>query len=284
MLTALTNLQRFFSAHPLTRDRPLDAWLRFVRWQIISRFQEEIVVSWIAGQRLAVRRGMTGATGNIYVGLHEFVDMMVPCHLLREGDLFLDIGANIGSYSVLASGVCHASTIAFEPDPQTVERLRRNIEINSLGSRVEICEFALGAKSEMISFTVGLDSINRVSTGSGEKVRAVRQEMLDDVLGDRHPIMIKADVEGYEEQVLRGAPKILENGSLKVVELETHTPWIREMLSNHGFEHLFYDPFSRELRKTPKYEASNALFVRDQDFVQYRLRTAQRVRIHGQEI
>jgi hypothetical protein len=49
--------------------------------------------------------GMTGATQNIYVGLQEFVDIMLTLHFLRKGDLFLDMGANVGSYTILASGV-----------------------------------------------------------------------------------------------------------------------------------------------------------------------------------
>ena len=60
---------------------------------------------------------MTGATGNIYTGLHEFEDMMFLLHLLRPGDIFVDAGANIGSYTVLASAVVGAKSISFEPVP-----------------------------------------------------------------------------------------------------------------------------------------------------------------------
>jgi hypothetical protein len=42
-------------------------------------------------------------SGNIYAGLHEFGDMAFVLHFLRAGDLFADVGANIGSYTVLAS-------------------------------------------------------------------------------------------------------------------------------------------------------------------------------------
>ena len=76
-MAALGNLARFFSRHPLTRDEKLKAWARFAAWQVKSRMQAEVIFPWIAGQRLVVRRGMTGATGNVYAGLHEFVDMMV---------------------------------------------------------------------------------------------------------------------------------------------------------------------------------------------------------------
>src|ERR1700737_2016418 len=134
MLRSMANLSALFSTHPLTQDAPFKAWGRFAAWQLRSRLRRETLVPWISGQRLAVRRGMTGATGNIYVGLHEFADMMFMLHFLQEGDLFLDVGANVGSYTVLASGVCRASTWAFEPDPNTVRHLRRNIAINELDS------------------------------------------------------------------------------------------------------------------------------------------------------
>jgi hypothetical protein len=60
----------------------LKTLVRIVVWQIKSRLQHEVIVSWIANQKLAVRRGMTGATGNVYVGLHEFPDMMFLLHFL----------------------------------------------------------------------------------------------------------------------------------------------------------------------------------------------------------
>lgn len=47
---------------------------------------------------------MTGATGNWYCGLQEYEDMSFVLHALRPGDLFVDVGANIGSYSILAAG------------------------------------------------------------------------------------------------------------------------------------------------------------------------------------
>jgi hypothetical protein len=131
MISAL-NIFRFVSSHPLTCGNRLKAVGRVFAWQIRSSLQSEVIVSWIGEQKLAVKRGMTGATGNVYVGLHEFYDMMFLLHFLRSGDLFLDIGANIGAYTVLASGVCRSETWAFEPDPTSVAALRRNIELNLL--------------------------------------------------------------------------------------------------------------------------------------------------------
>jgi hypothetical protein len=101
-MKAVTNLARFFASHPLTHTAPIKAWQRWLSWQIKSRLRDEVIVPWIGGQLLAVRRGMTGATGNVYAGLHEFADMMFLLHFLRERDLFRDIGANVGTSRLLA--------------------------------------------------------------------------------------------------------------------------------------------------------------------------------------
>ena len=282
---AVSNLARFFSTHPLTRDAPFEAWARFVSWQVRSRVQHEVTVSWIGGQRLAVRRGMTGATANIYVGLHEFADMMLPLHLLREGDLFLDIGSNVGTYTILASGVRRATTWAFEPDPETMAALKRNIDLNDLNGRVVVHELALGDTDGTVAFTRGLDTVNRVATGGEAAVRTVPIRRLDTLTGNNRPLMIKMDVEGYEEQVVRGALGLLAGDSLKAIELETLTAGIETTFDHHGFRRAYYDPFRRALTATPNDQpSSNAVFVRDWEFVAARLAAAPAVEVLGRSI
>jgi FkbM family methyltransferase len=281
----IDRLHRFFSNHPLTRQAPLEAWLRFGRWQIASRLRREVAMPWIGGRRLIVRRGMTGASGNIYAGLHEFTDMMLPLHFLRPGDLFLDIGANIGSYTILAAGVCGATAWAFEPDPDAARHLRRNVTANDLGPLVTVHEIALGPERGTVAFTRGLDTMNKVATTATGAGSLVRQERLEAILGDARPIMAKLDVEGYEEQVLRGAGDLLAKPHLEVIELETVTPWIETELSNRGFERRFYDPFARaltvELNGLP---FNNAVYVRDPTFVADRVRSAEPVSVLGRSV
>ena len=55
-----------------------------------------------------------GATGNLYVGLHEFEEMAFLLHFLRRGDLFADVDANVGSYTILAAVAVGTEAIAFE--------------------------------------------------------------------------------------------------------------------------------------------------------------------------
>jgi len=285
-MAGLIDLARFFAHHPLTKDAQFDAWGRFASWQIKSRLHEEVLMPWIAGQRLAVRRGMTGATGNLYAGVHEFADMMLLLHFIREGDLFLDIGANVGSYTVLASGVRKATTWAFEPDPDTARKLARNIELNDLRARVTVHELALGNADGETRFTVGLDCTNKVADEAETSFRLVRQQRLDTLIGDAQPSMIKMDVEGHEEAVLLGAVAVLARPSLKVIELETVTPTMSRLLAEQQFERAWYEPFSRALRRdAPKGgSANNTVFVRDWAFVAARLRDAQSIQVLGHSV
>jgi len=285
VVSGLADLDRYFSNHPLTHGAPLGAWARFAWWQIRSRLGSEILIDWVGGQRLAVHHGMKGATANIYVGLQEFADMMLPLHFLREGDLFFDIGANVGVYTVLASGVCRANTWAFEPDPGTARHFKRNIELNKLDALVRVHECALGSEQGEIAFTVGLDTVNRIASAEDANVRMTRLERLDTLAGDAAPSMIKIDVEGAEEGVLLGGEAVLANPSLKVIELETVTAGSADILSRSGFEQAYYDPKSRRLDRHPiALKSSNSLFVKDWPFVQARLETAKGVKILGQSI
>src|SRR5262249_139495 len=161
---------------------------------------------------------------NIYAGLHEFYDMMLLLHFLRRGDLFLDVGANVGSYTVLASGVRRATTWAFEPDPISAQHLQRNVAVNALSELVTVHELALGPSDSEVSFSGGQDTANRVTQDLSCPVRIVRQKRLDDLMKDQQPAMIKMDVEGYEEKVLLGSQVVLSRPSLKLILLETADP------------------------------------------------------------
>ena len=243
----MSGIARFVWSHPICRKGRLRAFARVAYWQVRSRLQEDVVVPWIGGQRLVVRRGMTGATGNIYAGLHEFADMAFVLHFLRPDDLFFDIGANVGSYTVLASGVCKARTWAFEPDPVTAAHLGRNIALNALQNCVTVHQIALGATEADIPFTIGQDTVNKVAKTEDPNVRMVHQVPLDALAHENVPSMIKMDVEGYEPAVIKGAARMLRDGRLKVIQSETVTAEMEQTLTQTGFERMQYDPFSRQL-------------------------------------
>jgi FkbM family methyltransferase len=263
----------FILNHPMNCGKRNIALARFVKWQVQSRVQDEVLFDWIDGATLAVRRGMTGATGNIYCGLHEYVDMSFVLHSLKRGDLFADIGANVGSYTVLASKICGADTIAAEPDPQTAGYLRRNIEVNGIENNVQVVEAALGAREGSVCFTVGLDTVNRVAKPSDKNVRVVPVKTLDDVLKGIAPSIMKLDVEGYEADVLNGATATLLDPNLKVIIIETVDEDVKRILHDAGFGQSYYDPKTRTLSSLPNGIMShNSIMLRDATDMQKKVR------------
>ena len=283
MLSEICRINAFLATHALTRRRRLSATARVLRWQITSRIRDEVIVDWIGGTRFAARRGMTGVTGNIYAGLHEFADMAFVLHFLRAGDLFADVGANIGSYTVLASGVIGCRTVAFEPDPVTAAALERNISLNKIAERVELRISAVGDRDGSARFSIGLDTQNHVLTDADVIGRSVPMQSLDRALFDsgRVPILIKIDVEGYEGEALRGARALLAAPGLKGVLTENRSPAVVEMLKSVGMAEFAYDAFAHRLVSANEVPMANALFLRDPDHVANRVSQAHPVRILG---
>jgi FkbM family methyltransferase len=277
-------LAHFIAEHPLTRNHKTAAYARIVKWQIRSRIRGEVIVPWVDGVRLAVRRGMTGATANIYAGLHEFADMAFTLHFLRSGDLFADIGANVGSYTILASGVRGANTIAFEPDPQAAAFLRRNVDLNGLISLVQIEQVALGGEQDYAELTVGLDSLNRIARSHDGPLQRVRMRTLDGVVAGRPLAMIKIDVEGYEVEVFRRAGATLSAQSLKAIITEGRPPEVIAALRASGFLQYRYDPVQRKISRTQERSIPNALFLRDEAFVAARLAASPAFQVIGASV
>lgn len=257
---------QFIKQHPLGRRAPATALLNLIDWQIRSRLTARpLRRPWIGDAVLMVKHGMTGATGNLYVGLHEFDDMGFLLHFLRPGDLFADVGANIGSYSVLAGRVCGADVVGFEPDPTTAASYAANIAANDLGGRTVIHVSAVGDAVGTIRFSRDLDTVNHVVTAddADSATQQVAITTLDVALAGRAPALIKIDVEGHEPAVIAGATAVLADPALQAMILESADDATLRTFAEHGFVQASYDPFTRTLRPDDRPVTGNTLFVRD---------------------
>ena len=289
----LSNI-KFILNHPLNRNYPIKAISRFVKWQINSRLNPSpIIYSFTAKAKLIVQKGMTGATGNVYCGLHDFEDMGFLLHFLRTGDHFVDIGANIGSYTVLASAHVGAETSAIEPVFKTFEHLLKNIELNQIQEKVKAHNIALGSAKGRINFTTTFDTMNHVVQNEGTGVANIEVNTLDDLVGNLPtPILLKIDVEGYETEVLKGASETLRRPELKAIIIELNGSGsqygfdeskIHDTLLDLDFRPHTYDPGLRKLSVVGSFGGLNTIYIRDVNFVQQRLETAQKIRILNQD-
>jgi FkbM family methyltransferase len=149
---------------------------------------------------------------------------------LRPGDLYVDVGAHIGSIVSLAASAVGStgSIVAFEPSPDTLGKLRQAVE-DSGRTNIEVRPEAIGAAAGTAEILAPLDhwahQACRASlvpaSGLGAGVR-VPMVSLDDVFGDdeRRIRLLKIDVEGHERSVFRGARQLLTRRRCDAVLME----------------------------------------------------------------
>lgn len=294
MIQQLRTLQ-FIVRHPLNSRRGLSALRRWVKWQIGSRLVPgPVAIRFVNDAKLLVRPGMTGATGNVYTGLHEFQDMAFVLHALRGEDLFVDVGANVGSYTVLAGAAVGASCISFEPIPATYNHLQNNIFLNNLTERVRAHNIGIGSEEGELKFTSGLDTVNHVLGKDEEAVNSISVPIktLDSMLAGQPPSIIKIDVEGFEADVIKGATATMQSPSLMavVMELRGHgnrygfdEAGLHQQILSWGYQTFHYEPFKRRLvsLEGKSSESGNTLYVKDIDKVRQRLENASKYSIAG---
>ncbi len=286
-LRGLGNTLRYLVAHPVNERHRLAGLLRYARWQIGSRLVSGAVAVQMAdGVRILAAPGMPGATGAVYFGLHEFADMALTLQLLRPGDLFVDAGANVGSYTLLAASA-GARCVSFEPLPATYQKLLANVGLNGWQSRVEAMNAGLGSVRGEMRFTVGEDTANHVANADDRgPTTPVPVVTLDDTLAGQRPTLIKIDVEGYETEVIRGAAKMLrERGPVAlIVEINdashrygsTEAEFIQLMNDLGGYQPYDYDPVERRLRPLNgvSQRSNNTIFTSNPDAVSERVHSA----------
>ena len=194
---------------------------------------------------------------------------------LREGDVFYDVGANVGAYTLVASQAAGGGVkvYAFEPGFTNYAKLCQNVQLNRCQRNVVPLPIALAARTRfgrLVFSNLHAGPTTRLGNGNGEKSaagQAIEQTIptwrLDDLrreLGMEPPSLMKIDVDGAELEVLRGAPETLRDPALRAVqiELETdetagHYPEVVGELEKAGFVLE---------AKYPHFRYANYLFVR----------------------
>ena len=284
----------FIVNHPLNRNNRLKALKRFLGWQI-SRFlnPNPSIFPFAEKSRFIMKHGMNGATGNYYCGLDEFEDMAFILHFLRKTDLFIDIGANVGSYTILSASEVGAQTISIEPIPQTFDVLAMNVALNNL-KNTELMNIGLSSRKDVIKFTKSLDTTNHVATQMDTETVDVQVEKFDEIINIECTALIKIDVEGFETEVINGMEKALENDNLKGIIIEMNQSGnrfgfdekdIHKKLLSYNFKPFIYSPFERKLSEKGKSSCSgNSIYLRDLDLVNERILSAHKFNIHNNKI
>jgi len=152
-------------------------------------------------------------------------------HLLKQGDLYVDVGANIGTLALCAAQLVgsNGKVIAIEAHPKTFGYLAENVALNSF-LNINLLNYAVGDKEGELTFSdMNSDDQNKVITGLTGGI-TVPVKKLDMLLCQEHNIsLLKIDVEGFEKYVVDGASEVLKRTDMVFFE-----SWDQNFL-NYGY-------------------------------------------------
>lgn len=150
----------------------------------------------------------------------------------QERTVAIDIGANVGLFTVALASLRYSEVHAFEPVPQTFARLKANAANNQLLEKIRLNCMAVGAEEGFIEFQIFENSpaINRFVSFSSHKepnILTATQNVTVTTLDkycEEHQIdkvdFLKIDVEGMEPLVIQGANKLLQQKRISTILIE----------------------------------------------------------------
>ncbi len=298
ILKQIASLYRAIDAimrHPVNQGHFNQSFLRYMRFQVGRRLlAADIIYNWISDCKVIIDRGDSCLSGLFYVGLPDFKEMSYLLHVIRPGDRFWDIGANVGLYTILAGVGRGASVTSFEPVPASSERLVRNVQLHFGNySCIELMNIAIGETDTHVTITTNEGQMNHVTAkcDKGSQQKDVQCRPLDVFLQPgEEPTVMKIDVEGYETAVIRGAKETLKSPVLHtiIIELCGHgrrygydEMQLLNEIMGYGFRPYEYKPQSRVLRHVTAHSDGNLILIRDIERVRKVLKDSIPFKIYG---
>lgn len=208
-------------------------------------------------------------------GLYDYNSMRLIADITEAGGGFLDIGANVGSYTIVAAEAGKGMVVAFEPHPGTYKTLQRNIELNGLRG-VTALNVALGSMSGGLYFTNNpISSLNHIvdmpESGDEVVVPVYRLDAIREVLAlyeMSDVVVMKADVEGFELDVLLGAGDLLPKTDILLLEINglsnkrgAGKDAIEGLLVKSGFSGPYFPDYDKRTLRAIRHVPEDSLYL-----------------------
>lgn len=168
-------------------------------------------------------------------------------HLMNRGETFVDVGANVGYYSLktaLENNENEVKVIAIEAHPETYLAFLKNIECDNLEGIIAINKAVADKKQETMMYEMCTsDGIWMAGNSSiyvafdGDASVPIQCDTLDNLLAGHKVDALKMDIEGAEVMALTGASRVLSELCKIVVEIHgENLATIQSILKDRGFE------------------------------------------------
>jgi FkbM family methyltransferase len=238
---------KFVWEHPSNEGERTRALLRAAGFQARGRVLHRRTLARL-GEKSVIWADLhrTGASRVIYANPPDHHEMLTWRNGLRPGDLFVDVGANVGSYAIWAAEL-GAEVIALEPADDTFALLEENVALN--GYPIKTIRAAAGATPGTARFTSGRDCVNRLDPDGIAEIAVIT---IDSIIGNRTIAGMKVDVEGFEIDVLRGCEQALSEHRVRLIQLEwnstsmqavgTDREPVADLLAKHDYSLYCADP------------------------------------------
>jgi FkbM family methyltransferase len=217
--------------HRLPTRRARALAYRHVAQPLVARMEGELVVRAAGGVRVLADPPDPSGRAIAAAGLWEWNVGAVIEQLLRPGDVFVDVGANAGYYTALAARIVgrEGHVYALEPGAESFAKLQRNVALNGFDDHVTAIEAAAGAADGTATLygpAAGHDATSSLRRpDAGARGTEVPVRPLHAVVAPEHRRrlrLVKIDVEGHEDDVLRGLEPLLDAGSMPAIVVEVH--------------------------------------------------------------
>ena len=209
--------------------------------------EPEVLVRLAPGFQMALDLTEAAQREIYYFGTYERKESALLRRILRVGDVFWDVGANLGYYTLLGAACVGRGgrVVAFEPFPPAWERLQKNLGLNGFGQVMSLNVAVSSAEG-----TAPLYFEREVADGVATFIRPecptssvlCTTLSLDQMLKERHerpPLVMKVDVEGWEKAVLDGARHLLASPAPPMLLLEMEEAhFVRAGSSRHEIEQV----------------------------------------------
>jgi len=265
-------------------------------WDNALKNKEEKLIKYFDGNVKLYCYTDSFLSGLIYTDLFEEAELEFIRRYLKKGDIFVDIGANIGFFSMNAA-MCigdAGKVISFEPTPKTFIRLQENVKLNNLRN-LRAFQMAVSEKDEQLEFTISMDghdgwnSLTKPSSGTiveKAKVDCIQIDSIKKIDPDfQNAALIKIDIEGWELFALKGGSQFLsqENAPSLLIEFTeqnaanagTSCKEIYKYLNFLGYELYRFDEIEKKLILYPiesNYDYVNLIATKSFDQAMQRLK------------